>query len=162
MKSILLIGFATAGKSTIGQRLANQLGCNFIDCDQLLVAQQGKSIAQLFEGGEQHFRWHENAMLATLPTTHAVIACGGGAVLCDNFSSLANSCDVVWLDIDANTCLARLGQTKRPLQDGKSPTELAAMLQQRNDLYAKYSTIKVDATASMDEVFSQILDKLSI
>ena len=160
MKSILLIGFATAGKSTIGQRLANQLGCNFIDCDQLLVAQQGKSIAQLFEGGEQHFRWHENAMLATLPTTHTVIACGGGAVLCSNFGSLANSCDVVWLDIDVNTCLARLGQTKRPLQDGKSVGELQQLLAKRNTLYAQYANFVVDANGTPDQVLQQILAKL--
>ena len=162
MKSIVLIGFAAAGKSTIGKLLADKLGCNFVDCDQLLVAQQGKSVSQLFEYGEQHFRALENNLLATLPTQDTVIACGGGAVENANFKLFVQDATVVWLQIDVDTCIARLGQTARPLQDGKTACQLVEFMQKRNDLYRQFATITVDANGTIDQVTDQILGALAI
>ena len=160
MKSILLIGFATAGKSTIGKLLTHKLGCSFVDCDQLLQQASGKSIADMFAIGEDYFRQQENKLLATLPTADCVIACGGGAVLNDSFQSLASSCIVVWLDIDVATCQSRLGTDARPLQDGKSVGELQQLLAKRNILYSQYANFVVDANGTPDQVLQQILAKL--
>lgn len=160
MKSIVLIGFAAAGKSTVGKLLAQKLGCNFVDCDQLLQQTSGKSIADMFAMGEDYFRQQENRLLPTLPTTDSVIACGGGAVLCSNFASLARHCTVVWLDIDVATCQSRLGTVRRPLQDGKSATELAQMMDCRNPIYSKYANAVVDANGAPTQVIKQILVQL--
>ncbi len=161
MKSIALIGFATAGKTTVGKILASRLGCSFVDCDQLLEETHGKSISQLFNDGEQQFRALENQLLATLPTTNTVIACGGGAVENTNFNLLAHNTTVVWLNVDLDTCLLRLGTTARPLHDNKDETQLAQFMARRNNLYASYANVVVDANGNAESVVQQICDKLN-
>ena len=42
-KSIFLCGFMGCGKSTTGRLLAQKLGCNFIDMDDYIVSEQGKT-----------------------------------------------------------------------------------------------------------------------
>ena len=160
MKNIVLVGFATSGKTTVGKLLANKLGCNFVDCDQLLEAQHGKSIAELFSDGEQAFRKLENQLLSTLPTTDAVVACGGGAVLNKNFELLSQGATVVWLQIGVDTCLSRLGTTKRPLHDGKDSEWLAKLWAERNALYQQFANVVVDANGTVDNVVNEILCKL--
>ena len=162
MKSIVMIGFATAGKSTVGKLLAQKLGCSFVDCDRLLQETYGKTIEQMFREGEDYFRQRENNLLATLPTQDSVIACGGGAVLNDSFAGLASSCTVVWLDVSVATCQGRLGKAVRPLQDGKSTDELQQLMAKRNTLYAKYANFVVDANGNPTQTLNEILAKLGL
>ena len=63
--NIFLIGFMGSGKSTVGRSLAQQLGYDFVDLDQLLVEIEGRSIQEIFaENGEDWFRDRESAVLA--------------------------------------------------------------------------------------------------
>ena len=55
-KSISLIGMAGTGKSTIGKKLAQYLGFNFIDSDLLIEKQYKKSLQEiLVERGNKSF-----------------------------------------------------------------------------------------------------------
>ena len=55
-KSISLIGMAGAGKSSIGIKLANYLKFDFIDSDELIEANQNKSLQEvLVNNGIQEF-----------------------------------------------------------------------------------------------------------
>jgi shikimate kinase len=87
MSNIYLVGFMGVGKSSVGEALAEKLGCAFLDLDEHLVGQFGISIREVFQGlGEESFRAAETEALrwtATLSST--VIATGGGA-----FCSAAN------------------------------------------------------------------------
>lgn len=78
---IVLIGFMGAGKSTVGRRLAEKLGWQFIDTDASIEQRHGRTVAEIFHTeGEAIFRRHESAELArALGRQHAVIAIGGGA-----------------------------------------------------------------------------------
>ena len=52
---VVLVGPMGVGKTTIGKKLAKQLGLSFVDTDKEIVKQHG-SIAKIFEkSGEQHF-----------------------------------------------------------------------------------------------------------
>ena len=54
---IYLIGYMGAGKTTYGKRLARDINYNFIDLDQKIEAEQGKTISEIFaEKGEDGFR----------------------------------------------------------------------------------------------------------
>src|SRR5882724_9336348 len=54
---IYLLGFMAAGKTTIGQLLAHELGWSFADVDEDIVSAQGSSIAEIFDArGEEEFR----------------------------------------------------------------------------------------------------------
>jgi shikimate kinase len=83
---IFLVGFMGAGKTTVGRMLAKQLHRRFVDLDDLVVAREGRSIAQIFdEAGESGFRSTENAALHQLlselkSSGEAVVALGGGAL----------------------------------------------------------------------------------
>lgn len=143
MKSIVLIGFATAGKTTSGQIVANKLGLPFLDTDVLLQQTYGATVNALLSLGKDRFRALENDLIKILPLNDAVISCGGGLVLNDNFYKLTD-CTVVWLKVSASQCLKRLGNVRRPLHDGKSQTELQAMLDCRNNVYSKVAQVVID------------------
>jgi shikimate kinase len=83
---IFLVGFMGAGKTSVGRMLAEQLHWRFVDLDDLVVAREGRSIAQIFEeAGESGFRSRESAALQQLlnglkSSGNAVVALGGGAL----------------------------------------------------------------------------------
>ncbi|MEM7656723.1 MAG: shikimate kinase [Bacteroidota bacterium] len=78
---VYLIGFMGAGKTTIGRQLAQEMGWHFLDLDDWIEEQAGKSIPEVFrEAGEAAFRQMERQAIeatAQLFSPH-IIACGGG------------------------------------------------------------------------------------
>lgn len=67
MESIVLIGFMGAGKTTIGQSLANKLKMPHLDLDTALIEKIGRSIPDYFEKyGEAAFREQETQLLKEL------------------------------------------------------------------------------------------------
>ena len=82
---ITLTGFMGSGKTTVGQILADALGCPFLDLDQLIVKKAGRSIPEIFAAeGEKGFRRLEKQVLeqtvARYAESTAVLALGGGTV----------------------------------------------------------------------------------
>ncbi len=84
-RSVFLIGFMGAGKSTVGRILAQRLGWKFYDLDLVIEAQEHTSVADIFAThGEVRFRALETVALADLlekelRLSDAVVALGGGA-----------------------------------------------------------------------------------
>src|SRR6202012_3940907 len=76
-----LIGLMGAGKSTIGRRLAKQIGWRFVDSDEEIEAAAGGSIADIFTiHGEPIFRDLEKRVITRLlGEAPMVLATGGGA-----------------------------------------------------------------------------------
>ena len=67
---IALIGAPGAGKTTTGQSLAARLGCEFVDVDQLIESQEGRTIPEIFlQQGEEFFRSREQEMTCLLYTS---------------------------------------------------------------------------------------------
>ncbi|MEG6588982.1 shikimate kinase, partial [Paenibacillus barengoltzii] len=81
--NIVLIGMMGTGKSTVGSLLAAATGKTFVDLDQRIVREAGRSIPDIFAAeGEAYFRDLESAALRnTLQEQGIVLATGGGAVL---------------------------------------------------------------------------------
>ena len=55
-KSITLIGLPGCGKSTIGDLLSKKLNYAFIDMDNYIEEEQGKTIIEIFKNCEDYFR----------------------------------------------------------------------------------------------------------
>ena len=54
---IFLVGFMGSGKTTIGKKLAEPIGFDFVDTDSFIETQNGMTIAQIFANqGESAFR----------------------------------------------------------------------------------------------------------
>ena len=57
MNHIILIGFMGAGKTSVGEALAKEMGLVFADTDERIEAQQQKKINDIFaQHGEAYFR----------------------------------------------------------------------------------------------------------
>ncbi|HOR39786.1 MAG TPA: shikimate kinase, partial [Paludibacteraceae bacterium] len=78
---IFLIGYMGAGKTTIGEQLAERLGYKFLDMDHVIEEKMQQSVSQIFsEKGEEEFRRLERECLEEISTEqNVVVATGGGA-----------------------------------------------------------------------------------
>ena len=82
MKNIVLIGMPGTGKSTVGKALAERLGYEFVDADDLIVQTTGKTLPEILrQDGLEAFYEIENKVGTDLNRTHTVIATGGSMVL---------------------------------------------------------------------------------
>lgn len=81
-RRMVLTGFMGAGKSTLGARVAKELGWRFVDLDEEIVRAEQQSIADIFDTvGEVRFRELESiALAAMLKESGVVLALGGGAL----------------------------------------------------------------------------------
>jgi shikimate kinase len=81
MRSVFLVGFMGAGKSSVGAALAARLRYRFIDLDEEIGARFGATIPEIFDHhGEAAFRDAEREELARCAElTDVVVATGGGA-----------------------------------------------------------------------------------
>ncbi|MGD1108664.1 MAG: shikimate kinase, partial [Terracidiphilus sp.] len=74
-RRIVLTGFMGSGKTTVGPLVAERLGWSFVDVDDVIAAEAGTTIPEIFRSeGETEFRMRERAIIARL-------ACGDGLVL---------------------------------------------------------------------------------
>lgn len=161
---IVLIGFACCYKSSAGKLLAAKFNYNYVDVDKTVEDIAGKTVAEIFATeGEQAFRRKErDALIAFSHLDNIVISCGGGSALCPDFKLLADNSTVVWLTANAQTVAARLGDTPRPLFDGRTVDDLARQIDSRVPYYAKYAdfTVSTDGLKS-NQVADILFDKLS-
>ena len=120
-RHLFLTGFMGAGKTTVGQALADNLDMLYVDLDALIVESVGKSIKSIFsEDGESAFRDVETSCLKSLSgTASAVVATGGGIVgRLENLKFMQNNGTTIYLSAEWNTLKQRLeGTTDRPLID---------------------------------------------
>lgn len=155
--NIALIGMAGSGKTTTGKALAERLGREFVDCDDLIPCYTGKSIAQIFaEDGEEAFRKIETEILADVSKKSGmVIATGGGVVTRpENFPLLRQNSVTVLL----HRPVEDLPSDGRPLSQQHG---VNALYQQRKPLYEAWGEYRVECTG-VEETVKHILEVLEI
>ena len=164
-KSIVLVGFMAAGKTTAGRRLAARLGMPFLDTDREIEKATGSSVAEISARyGEKKFRATERELIASLLGRGPwVLSVGGGAFVDEQVRELSNvHATTVWLDPPFELIIDRLARSsERPLASGRSEQELRRLWQQRRQSYAKaHLRIEISET-DPDKLVDQILDALS-
>lgn len=140
-RPIVLIGLMGAGKSTVGRRLAAQLGLNFVDADAEIEAAAGMTIAEIFDRfGEPYFRDGERRVIMRLIDGRPkVIATGGGAFMnADTRALILSKAIAVWLDASPDVLAERVKRRDtRPLLRNRDPHEvLRELAATRNPVYA--------------------------
>ena len=112
---IYVVGFAGAGKTTVGSHLAERLGWSFYDTDAEIEAAERASIAGILASrGESEFRRIEAALIGRHVSSiergcPVVLALGSGAfTLPENRLLLANNGITVWLDCPWETVRRRV------------------------------------------------------
>ena len=151
--NLWLISFRGAGKSTLGKRLASELGWRFLDLDQDLETRLGCTIGELVDReGEEAFRAREEELLrevASLQAEGLVIATGGGFVERDASREIVatSSWPKAWLDVPAEALWARLKDAPERRKIGHLTDYLALqnLLEKRRPFYAKIATFRVES-----------------
>jgi len=165
-RPIVLIGLMGAGKSSVGQRLAERLGVPFADSDAEIERAAAMSIAEIFERyGEPHFRDGERRVIARLlQEPPMVLATGGGAFMNPETRALiAQGATSVWLKAGLDLLVSRTaGRTHRPLLNRGNPREtLARLIRDRYPVYAEAAvTVESEAGFTHDEMASRIIAAL--
>ena len=139
MENLVLIGMPGCGKTTVGRLLAEQLGRQFVDADQVLENKYGP-IPEIIESqGEEAFRQMETEVLAQLgKQSSLIIATGGGCVVKErNYPLLHQNGRIFWLD----RSLEILPSDGRPLSQKNG---VQALYQKRKPLYQQFSDLIVD------------------
>jgi shikimate kinase len=165
--SIFLTGFMGAGKTTVGQLLADILKLPFVDLDARIVLREQRSIADIFSvEGESYFRDCETALLEQLkeePT--AVYATGGGIVVREaNRNAMTDMGCVVYLHTSWTTLQNRLQHSVgRPLVDhDKEWDELKSLWDKRQEFYSKADIIVQTDGLTPPEVARNIAGQLLV
>lgn len=140
LRRIVLTGFMGSGKSTVGPLVAARLGWRFIDVDDVIEAEAGIAIAEIFaRHGEGAFRDREHGTIGRLASEDSlVLALGGGAIeRQDTRELLLNTAGtlLVHLEVQLNTTLSRCSGSEgtRPVLADRA--NLAARYQRRLPLY---------------------------
>ena len=110
-QNVVLTGFMGTGKSTVGRLLAARLDYVFVDTDELIVARDGRSIADIFrEDGQAVFRRWESRIAQELAGQSGLVIATGGRLMLDetNAAALAENGRVFCLTAAPETILARL------------------------------------------------------
>ncbi|PVD00427.1 3-dehydroquinate synthase [Streptomyces sp. CS090A] len=163
---VVLVGPMGVGKSTVGELLAARLGTTYRDTDADVVAEAGKPIAEIFyDEGEDHFRALERRAVAAALTGHAgVLSLGGGAVLDEATRELLADRPVVYLSMDVDEAVRRVGLgAARPLLAVNPRRQWRELMDARRHLYEEVArTVVATDENTPEEVAQAIIDALEL
>ena len=135
MNRIYLVGYMGAGKTTAARRLAQRLGWEVADTDDLFEAKYKISVCDFFNKyDEPLYRKLESEVLKETEKLENVVISTGGGTACyfDNMDWMNQHGLTVFLHISQKAVVDRLvhAKRKRPLAEGKSEEELVAFVEQ--------------------------------
>ncbi|HSE08198.1 MAG TPA: shikimate kinase [Nocardioidaceae bacterium] len=161
---VVLVGPMGAGKTTVGELLAEAWGVPLRDTDRDVESVEGTTISQIFvDKGEKYFRELEReAVREALASHRGVLALGGGAVLDPETRTALKAHRVVFLHVGLSDAVKRVGLgTARPLLLGNVRARVKALLDERQPVYLDVATITVETDGrSAEEVAVELRDRV--
>jgi len=159
---IALVGLRGAGKSSLGQLLAEQLRYQFIELDQKIEELSGMGIAQIHVILDQStYRRYEFEALQALvndSATGLVIATPGSIVSeAETFTYLLSTCFTIWVRASPEEHMARVisqGDLRPMTGNREAMNDLRRILVNREPLYAKADVTVDTSTKSVDAAFT--------
>ncbi len=150
------------GKTTVGKALAQKLGYEFVDLDELIVKTEGRTIPEIFaQNGEGYFRAVESRLITEL-NGRTVAALGGGAILKkENAEAAKHSGVIVFIDTDFERCYSRIcGDKNRPLASNADSAELLERFNSRYPIYKAACDISVSGNMPPKIIADNIIARL--
>ena len=159
--NVALIGFMGAGKTSVGRLVAENLGFEFLDTDELIQSRTGRTIADIFaKEGESAFRALEKQMVQELSAREkTVISTGGGLPTnADNLKALKSYALVVCLWASPEKIWERVrNQSHRPLlHDADPQKKIRELLAAREPFYKQADVLINTDLRSVREAAQQI------
>jgi XRE family aerobic/anaerobic benzoate catabolism transcriptional regulator len=160
---IALIGLRGAGKTTLGQRLADDLGFTFIELSREIEKFAGCQISEIHNlyGANAYRRYERRALEEAIQIYPEVIIATPGGLVSDsaNFNLLLTHCTTVWLQADANDHMSRVaaqGDLRPMAASPEAMEDLKRILEGRSAFYSK-ADISIDTSAqNADESFLRL------
>ncbi len=166
-RTIFLVGFMGAGKSSVGLALSRKLGWPFEDLDQRIEAQERRSIEQIFQqSGESAFRQIEHAALRSLiqelGASPRVVAVGGGAFAQVNNAALLEGAGfpVIFLDAPVEELFRRCQeqQLNRPLR--RDLEEFRRLYEMRRPCYLR-AALRIETNGKdVEGIAAEVIESL--
>lgn len=157
---IALIGLRGAGKSTLGQRLAADLGYPFIELSREIEQFAGCSISEIHNlyGTNAYRRYERRALEEAIQIYPEVVIATPGGLVSDsaNFNLLLQHCTTVWLQADPADHLGRVAAQgdMRPMAASREALEdLKRILDGRSAFYSKADLCFNTSAYGVDEAF---------
>lgn len=143
---IFFVGPMGAGKTTIGSKLAENLGMDFSDLDHEIEQKTGADIPLIFElEGEAGFRKRETlALKESALKNNIIIATGGGAVISEENRTILKTTGItIYLRAPLEQLLKRTAKDRsRPLLQTDNPRKtLADLLKKREHFYGEVADL---------------------
>ncbi|OGA00230.1 MAG: hypothetical protein A2Z64_10985 [Betaproteobacteria bacterium RIFCSPLOWO2_02_67_12] len=145
---VALIGLRGAGKSTLGEKLAQSLGVPFVELDREVEHEAGAPLGEVFSMyGQDAFRRFERRALERVLKTQprAVIAVGGSLVTHpDSYRLLLEHCFCVWLKASPAEHMARVmaqGDLRPFRGRAAALDEIRKLLADRDNLYSRADAV---------------------
>ena len=167
---LVLVGLPGSGKSAVGRRLAQRHGAAFIDLDERIEADAGRTIPEIFANdGEATFRTLERRAVLDLgpadpdPAIARVIASGGGTVADPrNRWALYRGRASIWLDGRPEVLAQRLRRSPRvrPLIESRDPIGAVRDLGAKRQRFYAAADLRVTGVAEVPDVIRAIEDQL--
>ena len=164
-RPLVLVGLMGAGKSTIGRRLAKQIGWRFVDSDEEIELAAGCSIADIFSiHGEPIFRDLDKRVIARLLGEEPlVLATGGGAWMQEGVREIIKArATSVWLRAELDVLTDRVSKRNhRPLlETGDKREILDNLMSERYPIYALADVIVDSSIGPHEQVVERAIAAL--
>ncbi len=159
-ESIVLIGMAGAGKSTMGRSLAETLGFEFTDLDDDIEEKAGKTVQEIIDDeGELALLQLEKQMMYEINLTRRVVAPGGSIIYNpDLMEYLKQHSTLVYLYDSFENIERRLTDAAIRGIVGLRDKSLRQIYDERSPLYSRYADITVDCRGkSWDQIAREII-----
>jgi shikimate kinase len=162
-RNVFLIGPRGSGKSTLGEALAKRLGFAFVDTDEIVISEAGRTIEELVsaEGWDRFREIERDALSSVCGHDRQVVATGGGIVLLpENRESMRRCGRIFYLLAEPGLLVERLSadprQDRRPaLTTLPFREELAKTLSERTPLYLECAEFILRADAPVEELVTE-------
>jgi shikimate kinase len=152
-----------SGKTTLGKWIAENQGYIFVDTDELIETEEGRTINEIFAtDGEEYFRNLETQVIGRLAEDDRklVISVGGGLPVRDeNRKLMRRAGRVVYLNTGVDELERRLkGDTTRPLLAGSDlRKKITDLMEKRERLYLDAADVVVDTeNRTFEEIYHLI------
>jgi len=160
---VALIGLRGAGKTTLGERLAQHLGVPFVEMAGAIAEESGISLSEIFSlyGQAAYRRYEKRALERAIANHDRVVIATGGSLVSEpaTFDLLLRSCHTVWIAASPAEHMSRVMAQGdlRPMQASREAmADLKRILENRRALYGKADAV-IDTTGkTMDESFAEL------
>lgn len=141
---VALIGLRGAGKSTLGRRLAENLGFPFIELSREIEQFAGCGISEIHNlyGANAYRRYERRALEEAIQIYPEVVIATPGGLVADsaNFNLLLTHCTTVWLQADPADHMGRVaaqGDMRPMAASTEAMEDLKRILEGRAAFYSK-------------------------